>query len=45
MTLNMLFFIITIKKQKMTAEEYLHQETVKKIHGENRDKTIMYRNF
>jgi uncharacterized protein (TIGR02413 family) len=45
MTLNMLFFTITIKKQKMTTEEYLHQERIKKIRDEQLDKAIMYRNF
>ncbi|CAH0346582.1 YrzI family small protein [Bacillus sp. CECT 9360] len=45
MTLNMLFFTITIKKRNVTAEEYLHQESIKKLRDEYIDKTIYYRNF
>ncbi|MDQ0218220.1 YrzI family small protein [Peribacillus cavernae] len=45
MTLNMLFFTITIKKRKMTAEEYLHQQNIKKLRDEIIDKTLFYRNF
>lgn len=45
MTLNMLFFTITIKKQNVTAEEYIHQENIKKLRDEYIDKAMFYRNF
>ncbi|MFO1443018.1 YrzI family small protein [Bacillus sp. Bva_UNVM-123] len=35
MTLNILFFTITIKKRKVTVEEALHNEMVMKIYEEN----------
>ncbi|RFU65792.1 YrzI family small protein [Peribacillus glennii] len=45
MTLNMLFFTITIKKRTMTAEEYLHQEKIQKLRDEYIDKSMKYRYF
>ncbi|WP_153123210.1 YrzI family small protein [Peribacillus tepidiphilus] len=43
MTLNLLFFTITIKPKKMTVEEALHQEFINKIHEENVNKVLEYR--
>ncbi|WP_445490274.1 YrzI family small protein [Niallia sp. 03133] len=46
MTLNMLFFTITIKKANQTAEEVLHDQRINKIMQENKAKAIsMYRGF
>ncbi|WP_409301819.1 YrzI family small protein [Peribacillus sp. SCS-155] len=43
MTLNMLFFTITFKRNKETAEEYLHRERIEKLRDEYMNKAIMYR--
>ncbi|MEY9868418.1 uncharacterized protein (TIGR02413 family) [Peribacillus sp. B2I2] len=45
MTLNMLFFTITIKMKKMTAEECLQQERIHKIREEHLDKAMKHRPF
>ncbi|WP_313803205.1 YrzI family small protein [Cytobacillus sp.] len=46
MTLNILFFTITIKKRNVSMEEVLHNQMVKKIHEQNRDRQFsMYRHF
>lgn len=45
MTLNMLFFTITIKMRKTTAEEHLHHERIRKLRDEHLDKVIRYRPF
>ncbi|RFU71642.1 YrzI family small protein [Peribacillus saganii] len=45
MTLNMLFFTITIKFKKMTAEDYLHQQQIKKLRDEYIDRAIQYRSY
>ncbi|PLT34619.1 YrzI family small protein [Bacillus sp. V5-8f] len=45
MTLNLLFFTITFKKLKMTAEECIHQETIQKLHDEYIDRRLEHRNF
>ncbi|MBR8645242.1 YrzI family small protein [[Brevibacterium] frigoritolerans] len=45
MTLNMLFFTITIKMKKMTAEECLQQERIHKIREEHLDKALKHRPF
>ncbi|PLS15587.1 YrzI family protein [Bacillus sp. M6-12] len=45
MTLNMLFFTITIKFTQMTAEEYMHQQQIKKIREEYMDRAIQHRSF
>ncbi|MCM3725215.1 YrzI family small protein [Neobacillus cucumis] len=45
MTLNILFFSITIKKRKISTEEAIHQEMVEKLYEQNKDRQIsMYRN-
>jgi len=40
MTLNILFFTVTIKKRKVSVEEALHNEMVTKIYEENRERQI-----
>lgn len=40
MTLNILFFSITIKKREMSMEEAAHQEKIKKIYEETKDRQI-----
>ncbi|MFT8322583.1 MAG: YrzI family small protein [Bacillus sp. (in: firmicutes)] len=46
MTLNILFFTITIKKAQQTTEEILHEKQIEKIMEENKVKAIsMYRGF
>ncbi|MGP7816903.1 YrzI family small protein [Niallia sp. 01092] len=46
MTLNMLFFTITIKKVQRTPEEIIHEQRINKIIEENKEKAIsMYRGF
>ncbi|MFE8696797.1 YrzI family small protein [Cytobacillus sp. FJAT-53684] len=46
MTLNILFLTITIKKRNISIEEVLHNEMIKKIHDENRDRQFsLYRHF
>lgn len=45
MTLNMLFFTITFKKKKMTTEEYLQQERIRKLREEHLDKAMRHRPF
>jgi uncharacterized protein (TIGR02413 family) len=40
MTLNILFFSITIKKRKMSQEEAEHQELVEKLFEQNKDRQI-----
>ena len=42
MTLNILFFTITISKRKTTLEEALHNENVKKIFEENKRNAAYY---
>jgi uncharacterized protein (TIGR02413 family) len=44
MTLNILFFTITIKKRVITLEDALRQEMVEKIYEENKNRQIsLYR--
>ena len=44
MTLNILFFSITIKRNKMNLQEASHQEMVEKLYEQNKDRQIsMYR--
>jgi uncharacterized protein (TIGR02413 family) len=38
MTLNILFFSITIKKRKVSKEEAIHQEIVEKLYEQNKDR-------
>lgn len=45
MTLNILFFTITINKRKMTMEEIRHNEMVNKMIEENRSRQAMIRPF
>lgn len=46
MTLNILFFTVTIKKRKISAEEALREEMANKIMEENKDRQFtMYRPF
>jgi uncharacterized protein (TIGR02413 family) len=40
MTLNILFFSITIKKREMSLEEAAHQEQIKKIFEGTKDRQI-----
>jgi uncharacterized protein (TIGR02413 family) len=40
MTLNILFFSITIKKRQMSLEEAAHQEMVEKLYEQNKDRQI-----
>ena len=40
MTLNILFFSITIKKRNMSLEEAVHQEMVEKLYEQNKDRQI-----
>jgi uncharacterized protein (TIGR02413 family) len=45
MTLNILFFTITIKKRQMTLEEIRHNEMVEKMIEENKTRQSMLRQF
>ncbi|WP_110926959.1 YrzI family small protein [Bacillus massiliglaciei] len=45
MMLNMLFFTISIKRIPMTAEEYMHQEKIKRLREELQAKAMMNRPF
>lgn len=45
MTLNILFFTITIKKRKMSLEEIHHNQMVEKVIEENRSRQAMIRPF
>ncbi|AXN37606.1 YrzI family small protein [Peribacillus butanolivorans] len=45
MTLNMLFFTITIKMKKMTAEECLQQERIHKLREEHLNNAMKHRPF
>lgn len=40
MTLNILFFTITIKKRKVSFEEAIHQEMVEKLYEQHKDRQI-----
>ncbi|WHY65797.1 YrzI family small protein [Neobacillus sp. SuZ13] len=44
MTLNIIFFSVTIRKRKVSTDESIHQEMVEKLYEQNKDKQIsMYR--
>jgi uncharacterized protein (TIGR02413 family) len=45
MTLNILFFTITINKRKMSVEEIRHSEMVNQLIEENRSRQAMIRPF
>ncbi|MFP5113691.1 YrzI family small protein [Bacillaceae bacterium C204] len=38
MTLNIIFFSITIKRRKVSTQEAIHQEMVEKIYEQNKDR-------
>ncbi|OLS41607.1 YrzI family small protein [Bacillus sp. MRMR6] len=40
MTLNILFFSITIKKRKMNLQEAAQQEMVERLYEQNKDRQI-----
>lgn len=40
MTLNIIFFTITIKKREWNLEEAVHQEMVEKLYEQNKDRQI-----
>lgn len=41
MTLNILFFTISIKKKMISYQEAYHQEMVKKLYEQNKDRQII----
>ncbi|WP_163101859.1 YrzI family small protein [Peribacillus alkalitolerans] len=43
MTLNLILFTITIKTNSTTLEEAIHQENIKKIHENNFNKALEFR--
>ena len=45
MTLNILFFTITINKRQMSLEEIRHNEMVNQLIEENRSRQAMIRPF
>ncbi|MCR2822448.1 YrzI family small protein [Lederbergia panacisoli] len=46
MTLNIIFFTITIKRRHVTLEEALHNKKIEKMHNEIKDRQIsMYRPY
>lgn len=45
MTLNFLFFTLTIKKREVSVEEAVHQEMVKRLYEENKDRIISVYHF
>lgn len=40
MTLNLLFFTVSIKKRLIAPEEALHEEMVEKLYEEHKDRLI-----
>ncbi|MBY0096290.1 YrzI family small protein [Mesobacillus maritimus] len=44
MTLNLLFFTITLKKRELTIEEEMHNQVVENLYEENRRKINSYMN-
>jgi uncharacterized protein (TIGR02413 family) len=42
MTLNILFFTITIKKRKITLDEAIHDQMVEMLYEENKDRVAKY---
>ncbi|MEH7300271.1 YrzI family small protein [Neobacillus drentensis] len=45
MTLNILFFSITIKKRKVDLEKATQQEMVEKLYDQNKDRQISMHHF
>jgi uncharacterized protein (TIGR02413 family) len=41
MTLNILFFSITIKRRTLSLEDAIHQEMVEKLYEQNKDRLAM----
>ncbi|WP_074034008.1 YrzI family small protein [Bacillus massilinigeriensis] len=44
MTLNIIFFTLTIKRKKATKEELVHEERVKEIFEAHRERQVSYMN-
>lgn len=42
MTLNILFFTITIKKREISLEEAVHDQMVEKMYEDNKDRVAKY---
>ena len=40
MTLNLVFFSLTIKKREVNLKEAVHQEMVEKLYEQNKDRQI-----
>ncbi|AZU63430.1 YrzI family small protein [Neobacillus mesonae] len=45
MTLNILFFSITIKKRKINLQEAVNQEKADKLYEQNRDRQMTIHHF
>jgi uncharacterized protein (TIGR02413 family) len=45
MTLNILFFSITIKKREVSLQEAVNQEMVEKLYDQNKDRQISMHHF
>ena len=45
MTINMLFFTITVHQKQMTEEEIIHQQNIEEIMEENRRKQFSMMRF
>ncbi|WP_108669510.1 YrzI family small protein [Peribacillus acanthi] len=43
MTLNLILFTVTINTKNTTLEEAIHQENIKKIHDNNFNKVLEFR--
>lgn len=42
MTLNILFFTITIKKREISLDEAIHDQMVEKMYQDNKDRVAKY---
>jgi uncharacterized protein (TIGR02413 family) len=42
MTLNILFFTITIKKREISLDEAIHDQMVEKMYEDNKDRVAKY---
>jgi len=42
MTLNILFFTITIKKRETSLDEAIHDQMVEKMYEDNKDRVAKY---
>lgn len=45
MTLNILFFTITVKKREVSLEEAVNQEMVEQLYDQNKDRQISMHHF